>query len=250
MNVSAKFPAPSDWTEIPASVAPGSTPIHTALEAIGKSIVSGRYPIEGSFVTEAELCRNFGIARGTLREAVGLLRSKGLVDRSPRLGVWVLPESSWNFLDRDILRWLLARLPSQEIVAELFQIRQAVQPGAAGLAAEVADCKARSIIASARLSILEHPSGSSELDVVIGLHAAILRATGNRLFAQMADVVGTALRLTDRYAVNRQALLALNAQLLPAIAQRILDADAVAARREMHTLIVGEQRISNLELRR
>jgi len=70
-----------------------------AMEALGKSIVAGRYPVEGDTVTEAELCHQFGFARGSLREAVSLLRGKGLIDRSPRLGVWVQPETCWDLLD-------------------------------------------------------------------------------------------------------------------------------------------------------
>ncbi len=219
----------------------GSTITRATLEALGRSIVSGGYPQAGMAVTEAKLCAHFGVARGSLREAVGLLHQKGLVDRSPRLGVWVLPESRWNMLDSDILRWLLDCPVSPVIVTELNQIRSAFQPSAARLAAQVTDRSAHSIVSHALERLLEAGSNPDVTNQIIRLHTAILQATQNRFLAHLSDIVGVAIRLADRHSRGNLDSTALNARCLPAIAKSILQGDAQTAEQAMRALIEAER---------
>src|SRR6266567_2213568 len=70
--------------------------------------------------------------------AVKMLTAKGVLRARPRQGTWVQPEESWNMLDPDVLRWLLERKPWMELLIEFTQVRLAIEPGAAALAAQVA----------------------------------------------------------------------------------------------------------------
>lgn len=234
---------PSGPTEFRTAVPPARRKTLAAMELLGRSIVAGRYPVEGGNVTEAELCRHFGFARGSLRDAVSLLRSKGLVDLSPRLGLWVQPESFWDLLDADILRWLLDRIPSRKLITELYELRLAIQPSAARLAAEASDKHAHAVMADAlnfgALGFVQ----AGELNCPAHFHIAVLRATKNRWFVQMSDMISGALRLTDRYTVADPDAAVLNAQFLPAIAQAILDSEPDVAERHMRILIAGERQL-------
>src|ERR1700676_4794520 len=105
---------------------------------IGIAIVTGVYSADNPIPIEAELCRQYSASRSVLREAVKMLTAKGLLGARPRRGTWVQPEEKWNLLDPDVLGWLLERKFSPALLIEFSEIRLAVEPGAAALAARAA----------------------------------------------------------------------------------------------------------------
>lgn len=54
-----------------------------------EDISSGRYPVGGLLPTEFELCRQFGVSRHTVREAIRRLQERGLVTRRRGIGTSV-----------------------------------------------------------------------------------------------------------------------------------------------------------------
>ncbi len=58
-------------------------------EEIRTLIVEGHLPIGSKLPTESVLCQQFGVSRTTLREAVQMLRSTGLLDVTPGRGSYV-----------------------------------------------------------------------------------------------------------------------------------------------------------------
>ena len=61
-----------------------------------RAIAGGRYPVGAQLPTEHELCRRLGVSRFTIREAIRVLSSAGLVRRKPRAGTVVaaLPDDT------------------------------------------------------------------------------------------------------------------------------------------------------------
>lgn len=59
-----------------------------------RAIADGRYPLGAQLLTEHELCKQFGVSRFTIREAIRVLSSAGVVRRKPRAGtvVTALPD--------------------------------------------------------------------------------------------------------------------------------------------------------------
>jgi DNA-binding GntR family transcriptional regulator len=53
-------------------------------------IQSGQYPLGGQLPTEFELCKQFGVSRFTVREAIKQLAQMGMVVRQPRVGTHVV----------------------------------------------------------------------------------------------------------------------------------------------------------------
>jgi GntR family transcriptional regulator len=61
-----------------------------------RAIADGRYPVGAQLPTEHELCRQLGVSRFTVREAIRVLAAAGLVRRKPRAGTVVaaLPDDT------------------------------------------------------------------------------------------------------------------------------------------------------------
>ena len=61
-----------------------------------RAIADGRYPVGAQLPTEHELCRQLGVSRFTVREAIRVLAASGLVRRKPRAGTVVaaLPDDT------------------------------------------------------------------------------------------------------------------------------------------------------------
>jgi len=70
------------------------------VHSLGSAIVLCRCPEAEHFPNAKALCQQFGVSRGTLREAVSVLATKGLVAALPG---WVKPEADWDLLDTAVL---------------------------------------------------------------------------------------------------------------------------------------------------
>jgi DNA-binding FadR family transcriptional regulator len=206
------------------------------LDNLGRAIVTGRYEQE-SFPTEAELAKQHGVSRSVTREAVKMLTAKGLLSARPRQGTVVQPSTSWNLFDTDVLRWLLERQFSVDLLRQFNQLRVAIEPEAAALAAQMAGAEdIRRISAGlARMEAAEHGQDDT-LEADIAFHVAILRASGNPFYAQFRDVVATALRTSIRF-TNRIKGRTANVADHGAVRDAILARDPDAARAAMRALI-------------
>ncbi len=169
------------------------------LEALGRAIVTGAYETR-RFPTEAELAADHSVSRSVTREAVKMLTAKGLLTARPRKGTTVQPSSSWNLFDTDVLRWLLERKFSLELLRQFSELRIAIEPEAAALAAREADSAAVAEIRAGfeRMESAE-ATGEDPLEADIAFHVAVLNASANPFYMQFRDVVATALRTSIRF---------------------------------------------------
>jgi len=172
---------------------------HGLLDHLGKMIVTGQYE-DAPFPTEAELSKQHGVSRSVTREAVKMLTAKGLVSARPRQGTVIEPAASWNLFDPDVLRWLLDRKFSLELLRHFTQLRAGIEPAAAALAAGQADDLGRGLISAGFDRMVAAQAGEDDpLEADIAFHLAILRASANPFFDQFRDVVATALRTSIRF---------------------------------------------------
>lgn len=165
---------------------------------LGAAIVQGQYALDKSFPTEAELSSQFNISRSVTREAVKMLTAKGLIASRPRQGIRVMPSTHWNMFDADVLAWTLNARPSLALLKEFTQLRMAIEPEAAALAAanhlEVPGIKA---IANALTRMKKADDGLDDpLAADIDFHCAILAASNNRFFFQLREFIQVALRVS------------------------------------------------------
>ena len=140
------------------------------LDALGRSIVTGHYD-KRIFPTEAALAKQHLVSRSVTREAVKMLTAKGLLSARPRQGTIIQPTASWNLFDPDVLRWLLERKFSVELLRHFNQLRVAIEPEAAALAASHADAAQLEAIGEGLARMEEAEKGhDSTLDADIAFH--------------------------------------------------------------------------------
>ncbi|WP_457353671.1 FadR/GntR family transcriptional regulator [Sphingomonas sp. UYP23] len=209
---------------------------HGMLDALGRAIVTGVYTGK-RFPTEADLTLQHGVSRSVTREAVKMLTAKGLLSARPRQGTIVQPAESWNLFDPDVLGWLLDRTFSLGLLRHFNELRIAIEPAAAQLAARNAGDAGRAAIRAGYARMVAAEAGEDDpLDADIAFHVAILRAAGNPFYAQFEEVVTTALRSSIRFTnrfKGRSADLAAHGAVLAAIEA----ADGIAAHRAMQQII-------------
>lgn len=220
------------------------------VQSIGKSIALGEYPVGQPLPPESDLCESFGASRTVLREAIKMLTAKGMLDARPRRGTVVLPESEWNLTDPEILGWMLDRTDSLPILAEFADMRLAIEPSAAALAASKAQDEDISLLQEGIARMRAASEGKDDpLEADIAFHIALLKASRNRFFWNMRHTIDTALRfsikLTNRSKGVERASIEDHEQILFCIQE----GDPVAAESAMRALIVEAKILINRELR-
>jgi len=177
----------------------GQNLTYSVAEHLGVAIVTGTYSDKNPFPVEAELCKRYGVSRSILREAVKMLTAKGLLGSRPRRGTWVQDEKKWNLLDPDVLRWMLERKFSFSLLIEFTQVRLAIEPKAAALAAMATGAAERAAIAAAIQGMMESEETQDDpLEPDIAFHVAVLRASGNGFYSRLSELIEAALRFSIR----------------------------------------------------
>jgi DNA-binding FadR family transcriptional regulator len=186
----------------PLAAAPplGRSLTYGLFDRLGRAIVTGQFDAT-PFPVEMELVRQYGISLSVTREAVKMLTAKGLLSARPRQGTVVEPPGSWNLFDTDIQRWLLKRRFSPELLRHFTELRLAIEPEAASLAARAAT---PADIARIKAGLDRMAAAAQDveeiLDADIAFHTAILEAARNPFYAQFTHLVATALRVSIRAA--------------------------------------------------
>jgi DNA-binding FadR family transcriptional regulator len=205
-------------------------------EVLGRAIVTGYYD-DRSFPNEADIVREHGVSRSVTREAVKMLAAKGLLGARPKQGTFVLPRESWNLFDTDVLRWLLERKLSIELLRHFNELRVAFEPAAASLAARRAGPEQHAAIRAGLDRMRAAEQGRDEtLDADIAFHVAVLRASENPFYIQFRDVVATALRTSIRF-TNRIAGRSASIEDHAAVYDAVVAGDAAGAGLAMRKLI-------------
>ena len=121
---------------VPAERGSGRRLRGAVIHALGKAVLAGDYQPGDYLPGEISHARELGVSRGAYREAVQTLIAKGLVESRPKSGTRILPRQRWNMLDPDVLAWAFSTTPDLRLLRGLFELREAIEPFAARLAAE------------------------------------------------------------------------------------------------------------------
>jgi DNA-binding GntR family transcriptional regulator len=153
-------------SERPASLTETKSLSEQAYDHIRKLIYDGRIG-PGGRVNELEISQNLGISRGPVREAIRRMSTSGLLTFEPNSGARVV-------------------LLSHEKVAQLYDVREALEARAAALAAErMSDAERATLLATlaahsaqmTEVNSTSYPRGGADWD----FHMLILKGARNEV---------------------------------------------------------------------
>lgn len=205
---------------------------------IGTTIVQGKYNESGRLPSEADLCAEYEVSRTAMREAVKMLSAKGMISSRPKQGIKVEPQSRWNMFDTDVLEWILSSSPSLALLKEFTQMRFAIEPQAAALAATNATAQDIALLQRAIERMENAVKGLDDpFESDVAFHSNILQASHNRFFAQMIEFTGTALRVSVRYTNRIKGVTTADVDKHRCILTAIQNRDGDTARQAVEALL-------------
>lgn len=161
------------------------------LNGVAQRITSGQL-LPGDVIRLEDITDEFQVSRTVARGTAQVLSSMGLVSVRTRVGLTVQPPDAWSPFDPTILV-LRAHGPEQaQVLRDIGVLRLAVEPVAAQLSANNASPEQCAQL-SAAVATMASKRRSDDVDAYLAadvtFHRTLLEASGNFLFAGLADVV-------------------------------------------------------------
>jgi DNA-binding FadR family transcriptional regulator len=161
---------------------------------LGADILSGARRPGDRMPSDPEMLKTFGVSRVVTREVIKTLAVKGMVASRMKVGTIVLDPSHWNWLDPDVLSWRVTNGLDLAFLAHITDVRRAVEPIAASLAAQN---RTRADIVKLREAVADmgHAKEDRRLFAQADLrfHLAVSLASRNPFFQSFAGIIETAL---------------------------------------------------------
>jgi DNA-binding FadR family transcriptional regulator len=167
------------------------------VDALGREIAAGELA-EGAVLNLTQLESRFGVSRTVARETMRQLQALGMITAKRRVGLIVQPISEWDVLNPLVIRWRLDGPARDAQLYSLTDLRAAIEPTAARLAAKMArpEQGERLLELSERLVQLGSEGRGDEpeyLETDVEYHQLLLRASHNEMLTAFMPAVGAAL---------------------------------------------------------
>lgn len=216
-------------------------------EAIEREIVSGRIRTGQRIGTEADLVKQFGVNRSTVREGIRLLEQSGLIRRDPSRRLY----ASLPHYDRLASRISRALVLHEVTFRELWETTMVLEVAAIELACERASPAQLDGIADnirRTENALDDPQALAELDTEF--HTLVAEAAGNRVLQLSREPTSllfypTTAMLFRKVHEGPRRLLEAHRNLLDALRRRDREAAALWMRRHVVDWRKGFQRAGN-----
>ena len=164
-----------------------------AAEEIGTRILRGDFAPGVLLPNEAEWCKRLRMSRSAVREAIKMLKAKGLLHSRPKIGTRVEPRARWNLLDRDVLAWYLATPERARFLKSVQEMRRIFEPEAAALAAVHRDAEQMAAISVACRDMGTATTIENRIEADVRFHLGILSAAGNEFLVPFGFLIESAL---------------------------------------------------------
>ncbi|MFI7428056.1 FadR/GntR family transcriptional regulator [Micromonospora sp. NPDC049836] len=220
--------------------APAEVGLHArVLEHLGTAICGGEFA-PGAVLNIDDLVDRYEVSRSVVREVLRVLASIGFIETRRRVGVTIRPAHDWNVFDPQVIRWRLASASRLAQLRSITELRTAIEPHAALLAASRAGHdEASDLVGLAAKMWAAGKAGDEErfLRLDIEFHRRVLLASGNEMFVRLQDLVAEVLTGRHKHHLmphhpHEQAL-----HLHAEVAQAIQRHDGERARRAMVELM-------------
>lgn len=224
---------------------PGKDSPQSIAREVARLILTGVWREGTTLPREIELASRFDVSRASLREALSLLKAKGLIASKQKAGTHVRARFDWNMLDEELLNWTLSTLPTQEFAKQILEVRRIVEPEACAI------CAARGTDEDfARIERAYRGMDAAGMDRVayaepdLQFHRGILIATGNDFLIAFGATVAAALRMSFELSSTNPGAPRKSLSYHRAVLDEIWARNANGARQAMHKLMdLTEQNI-------
>lgn len=214
------------------------------LDRLGGDIVQGKFPTAGSLPREQDLCDYLGASRSVVREVTRVLAQKGMLKATPKIGIRVRPETDWNVMDIDVLKWIWQFGPREQFVRDFLEFRLIFEPMASFQAAMRATAEQRKeildlyglLIRSNEL-LLAGGDRAYSISCDIAFHSAIFRASGNRMLTYLGSMISEMMARQVQETTAAPGQFGLGLPLHEKVAQAIAGRDAAAAHHYSQMLV-------------
>jgi DNA-binding FadR family transcriptional regulator len=187
---------------VAAQLAPAEAGLHArVLDHLGTAICGGQVTA-GSVLYIDDLADRYAVSRSVVREVLRVLAAMGLIETRRRVGITIRPASDWNVFDPQVIRWRLASADRMAQLRSITELRTAVEPHAAWLAAARAThVKASDLVGIAAKMWAAGKAGDGEefLRLDIEFHRRVLLASGNEMFLKLQELVAAVLAGRHHY---------------------------------------------------
>ena len=164
---------------------------HTLYEQVAdlleSRIVSGEYPYGSRLPSEQALCEISGVSRTIVREALKLLKERGLIETRTGSGAYVTRPEARNISD------VVARIINIDGIyyEDVFNVRATLEIESAGLAAVNAKPDLMEELRSVNRSMLDPGLTVAErAERDFSFHYLMAKASGNPLLALLVEAIG------------------------------------------------------------
>lgn len=207
---------------------------------LGLGIVTGRLAEGALLPGDQELLTKYRVSRTVLREALKTLSAKGLVQARARVGTRVQPRGAWNLFDTDVLFWHAEAGFRPEFLVHLAEIRMALEPEAAAIAAQRRTASNLKTI-DGWVERMANPDISPEdfVKADLGFHLSVAEAADNPFFISISSLIEVVLvaMLTISSPADDPERLAASVEQHRRIARAIADRNPEEARLAMRAVI-------------
>lgn len=232
-------------TETNVAKSPGKDSPQSIAREVARLILTGVWREGTTLPREIELASRFDVSRASLREALSLLKAKGLIASKQKAGTHVRARFDWNMLDEELLNWTLSALPTQEFAKQILEVRRIVEPEACAI------CAARGTDEDfARIERAYRGMDAAGMDRVayaepdLQFHRGILIATGNDFLIAFGATVAAALRMSFELSSTNPGAPRKSLSYHRTVLDEIWARNANGARQAMHKLMdLTEQNI-------
>ena len=211
----------------------------SVIDRLGFEIVSGVLP-PGSSVGADDIAARLGVSRTVVREAARVLESINLIQIRRKVGITVLPPERWSPFDANVIRWRLAGPDRFEHLNALSELRSAIEPLAARLAAERATPEQCGALTAAVIG-MSTTARSAHTDAYLNhdsdFHRTLLAASGNPMLRGLADLVVSVLVGRTTHALMPKVAEPEAVHLHGVVASSIQAGDGPAAERAMLAIV-------------
>jgi GntR family transcriptional repressor for pyruvate dehydrogenase complex len=220
-----------------------STVVTSVVEKLRQALARGQWRSGDMLPGQRELAEQLGISRPSLREAVTVLETLGLVRSMPGKGVLVLDaEAAVHELGSDT---------AAASLADVLELRYTLEPFIVGLVAQSANSQD---IGQLRLTLmdmreaLEADDSEAGAKAYIAFHEALFALTTNPIFQSVVQQTGNALKQSADMLRNSPEHLAARLRENEAVVRAIRDKNSAQASAQMRRHILQEGLRMGIEL--